>query len=100
MSLSTLQGLPENRHAGALRGRPGDKIVLEPGEHAVRDIRVSWPLHLVGGGGSAEDTLLDCPDSASGAFIFRRASPTYVCSGVQVMSSYSWCTGSVLMQYT
>ena len=49
--------------------------MLEPGEHAVRDIRVSWPLHLVGGGGCAEDTLLDSPDSASGAFIFRCASP-------------------------
>ncbi|CAK0735569.1 hypothetical protein CVIRNUC_000602 [Coccomyxa viridis] len=65
------------RHAydsllSAVQGsRPGDKIVLEPGEHAVRDIRVSWPLHLVGGGGCAEDTLLDSPDSASGAFIFR-----------------------------
>ena len=72
--------------------------MLEPGAHAVRDIRVSWPLHLVGGGGSAEDTLLDCPESASGAFIFRCAPPTCPCSGTQVMSLYSRCTDSGLMQ--
>lgn len=51
--------------------RPGDKIVLEPGRHQVQDIKVAWPLQLVGGGISSEDTVLECPESTSGALIFR-----------------------------
>ena len=39
----------------------------------MRDIKVSWPLHLVGGGSTSDDTVLECPESISGALIFRYA---------------------------
>ena len=39
----------------------------------MRDIKVAWPLHLVGGGSTSDDTVLECPESTSGALIFRYA---------------------------
>ena len=39
----------------------------------MRDIKVSWPLHLVGGGNASDETVLECPESISGALIFRCA---------------------------
>ncbi|EIE26770.1 hypothetical protein COCSUDRAFT_59281 [Coccomyxa subellipsoidea C-169] len=51
--------------------RPGDRIVLEPGEHDVADVHISWPLHLVGGGITADDTVLRCSKSRDGVLDFR-----------------------------
>lgn len=48
--------------------RPGDTIILEPGEaHLVQDVVIPWPLHLVGGGSSPESTVLTCPKGADAA---------------------------------
>ena len=54
--------------------RPGDRIVLDPGEHVVADVYIPWPLHLVGGGMAAEDTILRCQDSNDSALDFRWSS--------------------------
>lgn len=51
--------------------RPGDRIVLEPGTHDVADVHICWPLHLVGRGQSADDTVLRCSQSIDGALDFR-----------------------------
>ncbi|CAL8467109.1 g6645 [Coccomyxa elongata] len=51
--------------------RPGDRIVLEPGTHDVGDVHICWPLHLVGGGQTADDTVLCCSQSIDGALDFR-----------------------------
>ena len=51
--------------------RPGDRIVLEPGEHDVADVHISWPLYLVGGGLTADDTVLRCSQSTDGVLDFR-----------------------------
>lgn len=51
--------------------RPGDRIVLEPGTHDVGDVHIPWPLHLVGGGQTADDTVLCCSQSIDGALDFR-----------------------------
>ena len=72
--------------------RPGDKIVLEPGRHQVQDIKVSWPLHLVGGGSSSDDTILECPESLSGALIFKYAAPLTCRKGI-CFTLHFYCPG-------
>lgn len=55
----------------ALR-RPGDTIVLLPGEeHDVSDVVVPFPLHIMGGGSAPEQTLLTCARGADTALDFR-----------------------------
>lgn len=45
--------------------------MLEPGEHDLADVHICWPLHLVGGGLTADDTVLRCSQSRDGALDFR-----------------------------
>lgn len=53
------------------RSRPGDTIWLAPQvDHPVDDIKVPWPLHLVGGGLRPEDTCLVAPRGADAALEF------------------------------
>ncbi|GAB4819561.1 hypothetical protein N2152v2_006607 [Parachlorella kessleri] len=52
--------------------RPGDTIVIAPGEpHRVCGVVVPWPLHIMGGGTSPEQTLLLCPRGGGTALDFR-----------------------------
>ena len=73
----------------------------------MRDIKVSWPLHLVGGGSASDDTVLECPESTSGALIFRCTttsaltlqklkSAASACSPVQLLSNL--CSGGTCLQ--
>lgn len=46
--------------------------MLEPGlVHLVQDVEVEWPLRVMGGGETAEDTILMSLLGANSAVIFR-----------------------------
>lgn len=43
--------------------RPGETILLEStagdAPHVVSDVLINWPLHIVGGGATAADTVVE-----------------------------------------
>lgn len=51
--------------------RPGDTIWLAPGVHSVSAVAINWPLHVLGGGVTAEETRLVSPRGADAALDFR-----------------------------
>ncbi|KAK9811565.1 hypothetical protein WJX72_005999 [[Myrmecia] bisecta] len=52
--------------------RPGDTIVIEPGQtHIAQDVAIFWPLQLLGGGSKPESTVLTCPKGEASALVFR-----------------------------
>jgi hypothetical protein len=55
--------------------RPGETILLEStagdAPHVVSNVLISWPLHIVGGGATAADTVIECGVGASAALDFR-----------------------------
>lgn len=54
-----------------IRARPGDTVLVAPGiTHVAPNIRINKPLCLVGGGDSADDTLLLCPRGFDSALEF------------------------------
>ena len=65
------------QHFASLReavaaSRPGDTLLLEPGEpHSAQDVQIAWPLRLLGGTLRAEDTMVECVKGATTALDFR-----------------------------
>lgn len=64
----------QQTHMAACPRRPGDTIWLAPGVHAVKDLIVSWPLHILGGGRHPEDTLVVTLPAADAALDIRATS--------------------------
>lgn len=70
--------------------RPGDTIWLAPDQvHQVKDVVVAWPLHILGGGGVADDTLLVCPKGADTGLDFRYAAQLMTWHVYTVSTVYS-----------
>ncbi|KAK9813155.1 hypothetical protein WJX72_009933 [[Myrmecia] bisecta] len=61
-------------HEAVAASRPGDTIIIEPGEtHIAQDVAIPWPLQLLGGGSMPESTVLTCPKGADAAALDFRA---------------------------
>lgn len=65
----------ETLQAAVEDSRPGETILLEAtadGEpHVVTDVLINWPLHIVGGGMSPADTVIQCGAGATAALDFH-----------------------------
>lgn len=62
--------------AAVSASRPGNTLWLAPGVHAIADVALPWPLHLLGGGSRPEDTVLVCPRGADTGLDFRASGKT------------------------